>query len=74
MYLLINGVDLVRAAHAGPALRGQRFANEQILRGPALAALRLALSKGPPQACLQGLLSLRKHETVPASLADPLLH
>ncbi len=38
MYLLINGVGLVRAAHAGPALRGQRFANEQILRGPALAA------------------------------------
>ncbi len=28
----------MRAAHAGPALRGQRFANEQILRGPVLAA------------------------------------
>ncbi len=26
------------AARAGPALKGQRFANEQILRGPALAA------------------------------------
>ncbi len=29
----------MRAARAGPVLRGQRFANEQILRGPALAAL-----------------------------------
>ncbi len=29
----------MRAAHAGPVLRGQCFANEQILRGPALAAL-----------------------------------
>ncbi len=37
----------------GLALRGQRFANEQILRRPCagspLGALRLALSKGPPQ-------------------------
>ncbi len=39
----------VMAAPAGPVLRGQRFANEQILRGPALAA-----RKGPVQACLQG--------------------
>ncbi len=39
----------VRAVCAGPVLRGQRFANEQILRGPALAA-----RKGPVQACLQG--------------------
>ncbi len=30
----------MRAARAGPVLRGQRFANEQILRGPALAALK----------------------------------
>ncbi len=29
----------MRAARAGPVLRGQRFADEQILRGPALAAL-----------------------------------
>ncbi len=29
----------MRASRAGPVLRGQRFANEQILRGPALAAL-----------------------------------
>ncbi len=29
----------MRAARAGPVLRGQCFANEQILRGPALAAL-----------------------------------
>ncbi len=29
----------MRAARAGPVLRGQRFTNEQILRGPALAAL-----------------------------------
>ncbi len=33
------------AARAGPVLRDQRFDNEQILRGPALAAL-----KGPVQA------------------------
>ncbi len=39
----------MRAARAGPVLRGQRFANEQIIRGPALAA-----HKGPVQACLQG--------------------
>ncbi len=39
----------MRAARAGPVLRGQRFANEQILRGPALAS-----RKGPVQACLQG--------------------
>ncbi len=38
----------MRAARAGPVLKGQRFANEQILRGPALAAC-----KGPVQACLQ---------------------
>ncbi len=38
----------MRPAHAGPVLSGQRFANEQILRGPALAA-----RKGPVQACLQ---------------------
>ncbi len=40
----------MRAGRAGPALRGQRFANEQILRDPArgspLGALGLALS-GP---------------------------
>ncbi len=41
----------MRAARAGPVLRGQCFANEQILRGPALAA-----RKGPVQACLQGNL------------------
>ncbi len=29
----------MRAARAGPVLRGQHFAKEQILRGPALAAL-----------------------------------
>ncbi len=29
----------MRAARAGPVLRAQRFANEQILRGPTLAAL-----------------------------------
>ncbi len=29
----------MRAARAGPMLRGQRFANEQIIRDPALAAL-----------------------------------
>ncbi len=29
----------MRAARAGPVLRGQRLANEQILRGPALAAI-----------------------------------
>ncbi len=29
----------MRAARAGPVLRGQHFANEQILRGPVLAAL-----------------------------------
>ncbi len=40
----------MRAARAGPVVRGQRFANEQILRGPALAAC-----KGPVQACLQGM-------------------
>ncbi len=28
----------MRAARAGPVLRGQRFANEQILRGPGLFA------------------------------------
>ncbi len=39
----------MRVAHPGAVLRGQRFANEQILRGPALAA-----RKGPVQACLQG--------------------
>ncbi len=38
----------MRPARAGPVLRGQRFANEQIIRGPALAA-----RKGPVQACLQ---------------------
>ncbi len=27
----------MRAAHAGPALTGQRFANKLIFRGPALA-------------------------------------
>ncbi len=32
----------MRAARAGPVLRGQRFTNEQILRDPALAA-----RKGP---------------------------
>ncbi len=31
--------DLVRAGRAGPVLRGQRFANKQIIRGPALATL-----------------------------------
>ncbi len=41
----------MRAARAGPVLRGQHFANEQILRGPALAA-----RKGPVQACLQGII------------------
>ncbi len=41
----------MRAARAGPVLRGQCFANEQILRGPVLAA-----RKGPVQACLQGTL------------------
>ncbi len=41
----------MRAVRAGPVLRGQCFANEQILRGPALAA-----RKGPVQACLQGIL------------------
>lgn len=40
----------MRAARAGPVLRAQRFANEQILRGPALAA-----RKGSAQACLQGI-------------------
>ncbi len=30
----------MRAARAGPVLRGQRFANEQIPRGPTLAGLR----------------------------------
>ncbi len=39
----------MRAAHAGPVLRGQRFADEQILRGPVVAA-----RKGSVQACLQG--------------------
>ncbi len=29
----------MRAARAGPVLRGQRFGMEQILRSPALAAL-----------------------------------
>ncbi len=43
----------MRAARAGPVLRAQRFANEQILRGPALAAL-----SGPVKACLQGSLKL----------------
>ncbi len=38
----------MRAARAGPVLRGQRFVNEQILRGPVLAA-----RKGSVQACLQ---------------------
>ncbi len=38
----------MRAARAGPVLRGQRFANEQILRGPAPA-----VRKGSVQACLQ---------------------
>ncbi len=32
----------MRAACVGPELKGQRFANEQILRGP-VGALRLAL-------------------------------
>ncbi len=41
----------MRAARAGPVLRGQRFANEKILRGPVLAA-----RKGPVQACVQGRL------------------
>ncbi len=43
----------MRAARAGPLLRGQRFANDQILRGPVLAA-----RKGPVQACLQGMFML----------------
>ncbi len=43
----------MRAARAGPVLRCQRFASEQILRGPALAA-----RKGPVQACLQGSMQL----------------
>ncbi len=29
----------MRASRAGPVLRGQRFTNEQILKGAALAAL-----------------------------------
>ncbi len=33
--------------------KGQRFANELILRGPALASC-----KGPVQACLQGQLAV----------------
>ncbi len=37
-------------ASAGPVLRAQLFANEQILRGPALAA-----RKEPAQACVQGM-------------------
>ncbi len=41
------------AARAGQALRGQRFANEQNRRGPALASPNWAC-KGPVQACLQG--------------------
>ncbi len=39
----------MRAACAVQVLRGQYFANEQILRGPALAA-----HKGPVHAYLQG--------------------
>ncbi len=39
----------MRAACAVQVLRGQCFANEQILRGPALAA-----HKGPVHAYLQG--------------------
>ncbi len=38
-------MGLVRASRAGPALRYQRFANEQILRA-LLGALRLALGGG----------------------------
>ncbi len=37
----------MRAARAGPVLRGQRFANEQILRGPALVAHWGPLDCGP---------------------------
>ncbi len=36
------------AVRARPVLRGQCFANKQILRGPVLEA-----RKGPMQACLQ---------------------
>ncbi len=52
----------VRAARAGPVLRAQRFANEKILRGPALAAC-----KEPVQACVQGMfmcIPLKRNSTV----------
>jgi len=45
----------VRAACAGPELRGQRFPNEQTIRGPLLAA-----HKGPVQACLQVYLGMEE--------------
>ncbi len=51
----------MRAARAGLVLRGQRFASEQILRGPALAAL-----SGP----VKGQCRLVCREAVPRSLAD----
>ncbi len=64
----------MRAARAGPVLRGQCFANEQILRGPTLAA-----RKGPVQACLQGnhedsaLSSPAILEVLPPSSALPVM-
>ncbi len=61
-YFLMLPGGQVRAARAGPVLRAQRFANEKILRGPALAAC-----KEPVQACVQGMfmcIPLKRNSTV----------
>ncbi len=55
----------MRAVRAGPVLRGQCFANEQILRGPALAARKgTGLFAGyPSQTCLCRYCSVHEIRT-----------